>query len=779
MTGLTVLGASGIENLIPDPQPEPEPPPPDPPAGLSLESVNWTTPTLYSGVSIVRSSPGWYTNQSGNTVMAVANEMRPLWTGGLLVGTYVEPPSTQEFYNVNFEDVVAGVSTPGGTGSAPRGWIFTGGGAYVLTWTSVFLANERPAVTVRVQASTATNLTLNMLPMGFHTATTTSGQAWAQTWEGRIASAGLVGGQSTFFAFREYNAGGTFLGNDFIAAAFTSSSNPQRLTRTSVTTRTGVAGFDAGFAVVKDTTNPLDVSFTFYAPPQLEKQAFATSQMLSGLFSRAAETGVIPLAAANWSGNTGVTYATVYFTSTSGAGSRNIHQLADASGNNVVQTLISGARDLVGTVAYASGATSVVQAAATALTSTRAATNYTVGIAFALNSTGIAATGGTIKADTSAFFPANMTTMTIGPFPGAVAATYIAKPRPPDNTFASLVGAVLPAGEGEGGGQTPPVLQASGQVVVSANNQIVENLHITVTNQDAIQCVGKSGVTIKNCLITHNGTGYAMRMQDSPGLTIESVRGRKNDAPAAGPLPSERNGIFLNRCNDPVLFRVDFTDFSANLYAVQSPRGRLTFFNFEDPRGPGANMTGSSIPAGARGQNIQLNQCPDWVISDGNCIADVDVAWTEDSINAFDVSRGTMDRVLIDGNNSPSGWATIIETSTTGLTEDFVVTDCDAVNWSNGSFASYDNADDTIFRRCRARDSYTPLPQGRGLPSSNSLCFGAGPGSQRTRLEDCEYFNLVNPTNLTWQNANFSLIDIASVDFTPRAAIVLANMPGD
>src|SRR5688572_6628549 len=111
MTGLSILGASGIENLIPDPQPEPEPPPPDPPAGLSLESVNWTTPALYSGVSIARSSPGWYTNQSGNTVMAVANEMRPLWTGGILVGTYVEPASTQEFYNVNFEDVVAGVST--------------------------------------------------------------------------------------------------------------------------------------------------------------------------------------------------------------------------------------------------------------------------------------------------------------------------------------------------------------------------------------------------------------------------------------------------------------------------------------------------------------------------------------------------------------------------------------------------------------------------------------------------------------------------------------------
>jgi parallel beta-helix repeat protein len=440
--GFLFVGTNGAD-LGPEENPNPIIPPPD---ILVLNNVNWTEPENYSGLVLERSTTGWFVNEASGTgvlsetLMAVPNQPRPLWVDGNLIGTYVEPASRQEADNPNFEGTLPGVSTPGGTGSAPDNWTFTGAGAYVLTWSSVYTANSRPAVNVRIQASTATTLTLNMLPMGFHAATTTSGQSWAITWEARISGNGLLAGQSTFLGFRQYTAADVFTGQNSIAVAWTSSPEPQRLTRTSITTNSGVAGFDGGFVLTKSNANALDITYTFYSPPQLEKQAFATSPMLSGFFQRGAERGIIPLALANYSGDTGVTYASVYFTSTSGAGERNILSLSDASGVNVVETLISGSQNLVGSITAGTE-----QARATALTSTKAEVAYTIGVAFALNSAGVAATGGTIKVDNTVDVPANLTTMTIGPFPGAVVATFIEKPRPSDADFIERVGAVAGA----------------------------------------------------------------------------------------------------------------------------------------------------------------------------------------------------------------------------------------------------------------------------------------------------------------------------------------------
>jgi hypothetical protein len=160
--------------------------------------------------------------------------------------------------------------------------------------------------------------------------------------------------------------------------------------------------------------------------------------------------------------------------------------------------------------------------------------------------------------------------------------------------------------------------------------------------------------------------------------------------------------------------------------------------------------------------------------------SDLDVAHNEDIFSSYDSSRGLLTDTLIDGCNSPTGWCVLIETSAEGVSEGCQTIRVDALNWSTGAFAAYDNARDVLFLRCRARDSHRPCGGGRGEPRSNSLTYGAGPGLPavgpvNVRFEECEHHGLINPGNMFWDKNRMLSAVTREVDFVPLSPVLLTG----
>jgi hypothetical protein len=302
-------------------------------------------------------------------------------------------------------------------------------------------------------------------------------------------------------------------------------------------------------------------------------------------------------------------------------------------------------------------------------------------------------------------------------------------------------------------------LQPSGPVTATANNQVIEGLSITSASGDAVTVNGFNNVTIRNCAIHHAG-GRGINGANCSGLSVDHVDIIASDAQPTGQNPSAAyNNIELFNATGAQLTNLRLTGGSTGIYLISCASAVAQYIEGHNFRGP--------YP---RGQLAQFDKSGGAQLLDFSVENDVNVAWTEDSVSIFQSLNAVVARGLIDGNNSPSGWGVLFEAGSTGT-----CTDVDAVNWSNGGIATA-NCSGIIFTRCRAKNSYSPCAQSRGVPSSGSRAFGAfGTGSGH-EFRACRYFNLADPVNpLVVPNA--SVVDIVSGDFTPRAAIRVTGLP--
>lgn len=315
---------------------------------------------------------------------------------------------------------------------------------------------------------------------------------------------------------------------------------------------------------------------------------------------------------------------------------------------------------------------------------------------------------------------------------------------------AVLIGATAPALAQRR--SSPSQLRPSGPVAVGANDQVIENLLIEgVAGRPAILATNARRLIIRRCRILHPVGAAGVDLRNCPGTTIEDCVFSVPDAPEAGPLGRETNGVSILRSPDCTVRRIYLRDCSTGVYVTDSPRLHVEHVTGENQRGP--------FP---RGMLVQFNRSGGSTLEDFFARNDVRIAHTEDNVSIFFSDGCVIRRGCIDGNNSPSGVCVMFQDSHDGLCEDV-----DAIRFSNGAFSAYPGRNVT-FAHCRARDSYRPTP--RGEPQSKSLIFAASPGSADIQVRGCAYFAHVNPRNLLWDRRFFTAVELSEIDFTPRQA---------
>ena len=312
------------------------------------------------------------------------------------------------------------------------------------------------------------------------------------------------------------------------------------------------------------------------------------------------------------------------------------------------------------------------------------------------------------------------------------------------------------------GGTTLPPLSASSSIAVSADNQTIENKLITgnITG-------GRSNLTIRNCIIQHNGRD-GIYLWDCNNLTLEDVLIEYVNGPTGQtPLPGEYRSMKLNNIGGTITMKRVTVVGSTGLYAVIC-KGNFNISHFE-----GHNMR-SPAPYPLCGQLMQFNQVSGTILVEDFSVEDDPAnSCDQDNINLYTCTGPSIifRRGLIDGNTAPAGCAFMVE-STSNVT----VEDVDAIHQMNGGPAVYagsggggGSSSNVIYRRFRTKDTIQH-DQGRGAAMSGYCTYVSSPGVNGAKFEQCKHFN-VNTGNLAWDVSTMATRDWANADFTPRAPI--------
>jgi hypothetical protein len=308
----------------------------------------------------------------------------------------------------------------------------------------------------------------------------------------------------------------------------------------------------------------------------------------------------------------------------------------------------------------------------------------------------------------------------------------------------------------------PPItLTPSGSIVVSANNQVIENKLIT----GSITLAGKSGVVIRHCEIRH-ASGEGISATNCTNLTIEGVK-IINTSAKPGLTPNaddESKNIALYYGGPHTIKRVTVEGAGAGIYAYQcSGKINISFFEGHKARGGTGN----------RGNLWQFNQCSGGALcEDFSSENPMNDSWTGDIINTYACTGSYIyRRGLIDGCNHPAGCGVMFESVSNALVEDV-----DTLRMGNGAFAVYAGSGggggvstNMTYRRCRTKDS-VQQEVGRGPIQSGYTSLISSPGCVNTRFEAVKYWN-VNDANLAWDGTTMALKDWSKGDFVPRSPI--------
>lgn len=303
-------------------------------------------------------------------------------------------------------------------------------------------------------------------------------------------------------------------------------------------------------------------------------------------------------------------------------------------------------------------------------------------------------------------------------------------------------------------------LKPSGPIESQADGQVIENLDIESISGNAISVV-HDGVTVRHCRIRHAG-GHGVHADGSARLVLENLEIDHMGAPPTGVGPDEyRNNVNLVRCPGASLTRIRASRGASNIRLDESPRSRLSFVELYDARGP--------FP---RGQNVQFSESPNSLLEEFSG-ENGPSSWTEDNISVFRSDKTIIRRGFVSYNNSPTGFAVMVEGSF-----DCLVEDVDVVKQGNGAFAAVPNDDvgsgGCRFHRCRTRDTYNSPRDSRAAPTSNSLSIYTlrSERAEKHTVTDCVYYNLANPQNLIWDlDAVKAGWSFRARNFVPRSPV--------
>lgn len=300
---------------------------------------------------------------------------------------------------------------------------------------------------------------------------------------------------------------------------------------------------------------------------------------------------------------------------------------------------------------------------------------------------------------------------------------------------------------------------ASAPITVPSNDYTIEGLDIVSTAGHAIAADSRTGLVIRKNRIHHKG-GRGITLIDCPGAVIEDndiIFDKPTWFPVPGPAPGESdNAIRLLNCDGAQVLRNRFAR-GNGLYVEASDAVLIQYLEMRDLKGLGSFGFGGGV---------QIKDSVGVSLLDFYNKNVLGVAWPGDNINVSGGSGHTISRGLIDGGDGFNTACVQIQEA-----EDCTVSDVDAINWCNQAFSTYLGTDIT-FTTCRARDSFTPCTQSRGLPSSGGNAFSSFGPATRTKINGgSKYFNLAGGAgHILYDEGGGSVIenDLASEDFTPR-----------
>jgi Ca2+-binding RTX toxin-like protein len=283
-----------------------------------------------------------------------------------------------------------------------------------------------------------------------------------------------------------------------------------------------------------------------------------------------------------------------------------------------------------------------------------------------------------------------------------------------------------------------PLTRQDGPIVTDHDGQVIQNLDIYVGSGPAV-VLDNNNVVLQNVRIHYNGahtSGDAMGVvvKNASGVTIQNVEIINDGAPASGPESNpDHYNIMAENASNLHITNAILREGSTGVYLLNSPGAVLQGIEGYDFHGP--------FP---RGQLVQFNNSPNSSLSDFYVHNDPHVAWTEDNISVYESDNVTVQRGVIDGNNSPSGQGVIFEGSKNGI-----VSHVDAIHMGNGAFASYGN--NNTFEYTRSFDNIV-TDQGRGAPMSGAVIWTMN-GDGNT-VSNSSYQNPAVPYNIVFDYQN-------------------------
>lgn len=318
-------------------------------------------------------------------------------------------------------------------------------------------------------------------------------------------------------------------------------------------------------------------------------------------------------------------------------------------------------------------------------------------------------------------------------------------------------------------------LTLSGPITVTTPGAVIENLHIRATGETpGIIVSGADDVIIRNVLVEHEAAS-GISVDDSNGVTIDTVEVRNTIAPDSGPHDGLYVNIDLFRSADVGLTNVRVAHGSTGLLAIEAPGLTVDGFDAFDQRGP--------FP---RGQGVQLDSSNGAVIENFHIVNDPASAWTEDNISVIDSSNVVIRNGIIDGNNAPSGVGVLVETYDDAPAAGVAVENVQVFGFYNGAFSAANGATDVAFTDVYAEGGLTPEAMSaaaganfRGPPLSGQEAFHAYLAADSIIFADAAYFDI--PTVASY----FSDPEVVTADgFTearqaPDATGFVVSMPWD
>jgi hypothetical protein len=290
-----------------------------------------------------------------------------------------------------------------------------------------------------------------------------------------------------------------------------------------------------------------------------------------------------------------------------------------------------------------------------------------------------------------------------------------------------------PTDSGDGGTTTPTSLVRHDATIDTDHaGQVIENVDVWVDEGQGV-ILDEPDTVLRNARIHYNGDGSdpdaAGVLVTADGVTIENVEVINEGAPDSGPESSaDHYNIVASGASDLHVTNATLREGSTGIYVLDSPGAILQGIEGYDFHGPEP-----------RGQLVQFDKSPDSVLQDFYVHNDPNVAFTEDNVSVYQSDNVTIQRGVIDGNNSPSGQGVIFEDSSNGL-----VSHVDTIHMGNGAFADFGS--DNTFDFTRSFDNIA-TDQGRGEPMSGGLIWAL---SDDTTVTNSAYENPGDPDNIVW-----------------------------